>query len=84
VVVHLDHGRDLDVVRRSIDLGLSSVMYDGSDLPMAENIKRTRAVVEMAHRAGVSVEGEIATFPCTRTSPAGGDRRAAPAVLHPP
>jgi len=63
VVVHLDHGRDLDVVRRSIDLGLSSVMYDGSDLPMAENIKRTRAVVEMAHRAGVSVEGEIGHVP---------------------
>jgi fructose-bisphosphate aldolase class II len=63
VVVHLDHGRDLDVVRRSIDLGLSSVMYDGSDLPMAENIRHTRAVVEVAHRAGVSVEGEIGTVP---------------------
>ncbi len=63
VVVHLDHGRDIEVVRRSIDLGLSSVMYDGSDLPMDENIKRTRAVAEMAHRAGVSVEGEIGHVP---------------------
>jgi fructose-bisphosphate aldolase class II len=63
VVVHLDHGRDIEVVRRSIDLGLSSVMYDGSDLPMAENIKRTRAVVELAHRVGVSVEGEIGHVP---------------------
>jgi len=63
VVVHLDHGRDIDVVRRSIDLGLSSVMYDGSDLPIEENIRRTRAVVEAAHRAGVSVEGEIGTVP---------------------
>lgn len=63
VVVHLDHGRDIEVVRRSIDLGLSSVMYDGSDLPMEENIKRTRAVVELAHRAGVSVEGEIGHVP---------------------
>jgi fructose-bisphosphate aldolase class II len=63
VVVHLDHGRDIEVVRRSIDLGLSSVMYDGSDLPFEENIRRTRAVVEMAHRAGVSVEGEIGHVP---------------------
>jgi fructose-bisphosphate aldolase class II len=61
VVVHLDHGRDIDVVRRSIELGLSSVMYDGSDLPFDENIRRTRAVVEVAHRTGVSVEGEIGT-----------------------
>ena len=63
VVVHLDHGRDIDVVRRSIDLGLSSVMYDGSDLPFEENIQRTRAVVEVAHRSGVSVEGEIGHVP---------------------
>jgi ketose-bisphosphate aldolase len=63
VVVHLDHGRDIEVVRRSIDLGLSSVMYDGSDLPFEENIRRTRAVVEMARRAGVSVEGEIGHVP---------------------
>jgi fructose-bisphosphate aldolase class II len=61
VVVHLDHGRDIDTVRRSVNLGLSSVMYDGSDLSIEENIRRTRAVVEVAHQAGVSVEGEIGT-----------------------
>jgi fructose-bisphosphate aldolase class II len=59
VVIHLDHGRDIETVRRGIALGLSSVMYDGSHLPLEENIRRTREVVEVAHRAGISVEGEI-------------------------
>ena len=39
--------------------GFSSVMYDGSRLPLKENIKATRAVVELAHEKGISVEGEI-------------------------
>lgn len=59
VVIHLDHGRDIDTVRRSIALGFSSVMYDGSHLSLAENIRNTRQVVDVAHRAGISVEGEI-------------------------
>lgn len=62
VVVHLDHGKDLDVVRRSLELGFPSVMYDGSSLPIEENIQRTRSVVEMARRTGASVEGEIGTM----------------------
>lgn len=59
VVIHLDHGKDIETVRRSIAVGLSSVMYDGSSLPLEENIRRTREVVEVAHQAGVPVEGEI-------------------------
>jgi len=62
VVVHLDHGKDLDTVRQSLALGFSSVMYDGSGLPIAENIQQTRKVVEMARRTGASVEGEIGTM----------------------
>jgi fructose-bisphosphate aldolase class II len=62
VVVHLDHGKDLDTVRQSLALGFSSVMYDGSGLPIAENIQQTRRVVEMARRTGASVEGEIGTM----------------------
>lgn len=59
VVVHLDHGKDLDTVRRSIALGFSSVMFDGSRLALEENILKTREIVEVARREGVSVEGEI-------------------------
>ena len=62
VVVHLDHGKDLDTVRRSLALGFSSVMYDGSSLPLEENIRQTCQVVTMARRTGASVEGEIGTM----------------------
>ena len=59
VVSHLDHGYTADECRAAIDAGFSSVMFDGSRLPLAENIAQTRAIVEMAHAAGVSCEGEI-------------------------
>ena len=58
-VVHLDHGGDIETVQRSIHLGFSSVMYDGSRYPIDENIKKTREVVKIAHDENVSVEGEI-------------------------
>ena len=41
VCVHLDHGTDLDYVRRGLELGFTSVMYDGSALPFEENVKNT-------------------------------------------
>lgn len=59
VVTHLDHGEGLEVCRQAVDLGFTSVMYDGSRLPLAENIARTAEVTDMAHRAGVSCEGEL-------------------------
>ncbi len=59
VVTHLDHGENLAVCQRAIDCGFSSVMYDGSALPLADNIARTAEIVEMAHRQGVSVEAEL-------------------------
>ena len=58
-VIHLDHGDDIELVRRSIKAGFSSVMYDGSKYPIDENIKRTREIVDMAHAEDISVEGEI-------------------------
>ncbi|MCL7410129.1 class II fructose-bisphosphate aldolase [Marivivens donghaensis] len=59
VVAHLDHGYSLDDCRMAIDAGFTSVMFDGSRKPLRENIDETAAIVEMAHRAGVSCEGEI-------------------------
>ncbi|MCX7287708.1 MAG: class II fructose-bisphosphate aldolase [Rhodobacterales bacterium] len=59
VVSHLDHGASLEDCRRALDLGFSSVMFDGSRLPLAENIAATAAVVALAHAAGASCEGEI-------------------------
>ncbi|WGV17208.1 class II fructose-bisphosphate aldolase [Fuscovulum ytuae] len=59
VVAHLDHGEDLATCARAIDCGFTSVMYDGSALPLAENIARTAEVAALAHAAGVSIEAEL-------------------------
>lgn len=59
VVAHLDHGEDLATCRRAIACGFTSVMFDGSALPLAENIARTAEVASLAHAAGVSIEAEL-------------------------
>ncbi|MFO1033206.1 MAG: class II fructose-bisphosphate aldolase [Hyphomicrobiales bacterium] len=59
VVCHIDHAYTLEECREGIDHGFSSVMIDGSKLPLAENIRLTAEVVARAHAAGVSVEGEV-------------------------
>ncbi|WDR04779.1 class II fructose-bisphosphate aldolase [Devosia rhodophyticola] len=59
VVAHLDHGASLEECRAAIECGFSSVMFDGSRLPLQQNIAETRAVADMAHAARVSCEGEI-------------------------
>ncbi len=59
VVAHLDHGRSLDECRIALDTGFTSVMFDGSALPLQQNIDLTAAVAELAHAAGASCEGEI-------------------------
>jgi fructose-bisphosphate aldolase, class II len=59
VVLHLDHAKNFDDIKEAIDKGYTSVMYDGSHLPLKENIMQTSAIVEYAHKYGVSVEGEL-------------------------
>ena len=59
VALHLDHGKSYELAARCIDHGYTSVMIDGSKLPFAENCALTRKVVDLAHAANVSVEGEL-------------------------
>lgn len=59
VVFHLDHGKDLKVVKKAIEAGYSSVMYDGSSLPYKQNVANTKKVVAWAKKTGASVEAEI-------------------------
>ncbi|MEP4195290.1 MAG: class II fructose-bisphosphate aldolase [Aliishimia sp.] len=59
VVAHLDHGYTMDECREALESGFTSLMYDGSRKPLAQNIDETAAIVEMAHAAGISCEGEI-------------------------
>ena len=59
VVLHLDHGTNLDVIKACIDGGYTSVMIDGSSKSFEDNMEITREVVKYAHARGVSVEGEL-------------------------
>jgi len=63
ICVHLDHTYDIPEVLRAVDLGFSSVMYDGSQLKLEENIAGARRVAKYAHAAGCSVEAEIGSVP---------------------
>jgi fructose-bisphosphate aldolase class II len=59
VVAHLDHGYTYEECRQALDAGFTSLMFDGSRKPLRHNIDETAAIVEMAHKAGISCEGEI-------------------------
>lgn len=59
VAIHLDHGSSFQKCAEAIHAGFTSVMYDGSHLPLEENIANTKKVVELAHIHGVSVEAEL-------------------------
>ncbi|MBR5049340.1 MAG: class II fructose-bisphosphate aldolase [Erysipelotrichaceae bacterium] len=59
VAVHLDHGVELDYLRKALDIGFTSIMYDGSWLPYEENVANTIKAVELGRSYGVMVEGEI-------------------------
>ncbi|WP_299286171.1 class II fructose-bisphosphate aldolase [uncultured Tateyamaria sp.] len=59
VVAHLDHGYTFDECREALDAGFTSLMFDGSRKPLQQNIDETAAIAEMAHKAGISCEGEI-------------------------
>ena len=78
VVMHQDHGTSPDVCQRSIQLGFSSVMMDGSlgedgktPTSYEYNVDVTRRTVQMAHACGVSVEGEIGCLGSLETGMAG-------------
>lgn len=62
VCVHLDHGTDLDYVKRGLELGFTSVMYDGSALSTEENTENTKLAVAEAKKYGASVEAEIGSM----------------------
>lgn len=62
IVLHVDHGRDLELIKKCIKAGWTGIMYDGSHLPFEENIKNTKKVVQMAEKKRIGVEGELGTI----------------------
>jgi len=59
IFLHLDHGGSLDIVKKCIKSGFDSVMFDGSKLPLDQNIQLSKDLRQLAHRNGVFFEAEI-------------------------
>ena len=59
VAVHFDHGKTLEKIEEALDIGFTSVMFDGSHLPLDENIAMTKKVIAMAQQYDAAVEAEI-------------------------
>lgn len=59
VAVHYDHGLTYERCMEAMDLGFTSIMFDGSAGSPKENVEKTREIVKIAHDRGVTVEGEI-------------------------
>lgn len=78
VAVHLDHAEDLDLIYEALELGVTSVMFDGSKLDYEENVRVTRTISDACHAQGVSIEAELGEVggkngvhdPSARTEPA--------------
>ncbi|MEY8375887.1 class II fructose-bisphosphate aldolase [Lachnospiraceae bacterium 56-18] len=59
VAVHLDHGLTVETVKKALELGFTSVMFDSSNYSFEENIERTKEVAELAKGYGATVEAEL-------------------------
>jgi fructose-bisphosphate aldolase class II len=61
IAIHLDHG-DFEAAKAAIAAGFTSVMFDGSSLPIDENLAKTQEIVNLAHAKGISVEAEVGSI----------------------
>ncbi|AEM77806.1 class II fructose-bisphosphate aldolase [Thermoanaerobacter wiegelii] len=59
IVLHLDHGKNIEIIKECIKDGFDSIMYDGSLLDFENNIKNTRMIAELCHDRGIPLEGEL-------------------------
>ena len=66
--VHLDHGSTMETIKLALDLGFTSVMFDGSKYPLDENIARTKEVVKLAKSYGADVEARLAASAARRVT----------------
>jgi len=68
LILHLDHGKDPEIVKRCIDEGFQSVMIDASHYELEQNIEITKSVVDYAHQKGVLVQAELGKIPKMKSS----------------
>jgi fructose-bisphosphate aldolase class II len=72
IVLHLDHATDVELVRRALDAGFTSVQYDALGVPLTEKTERTRAVADLAHSYGAAMESELEHIGRTSVEDGGG------------
>jgi fructose-bisphosphate aldolase class II len=77
VALHLDHG-SYDGAYKCIDAGFSSIMFDGSHYPINENIEKTRELVDVCHKKGISIEAEVGAIGGEEDGVVGGGEVADP------
>jgi len=63
VGIHLDHGKSFEIIKRAVEIGFTSVMYDGSRKTWEDNLMVTKEVVDFCHKKGVSVQEELGNVP---------------------
>lgn len=61
--IHLDHGHSFEVIKRAVNIGFTSVMYDGSRKKYEDNMMTTKEVVEFCHEKGIDVQAELGCVP---------------------
>lgn len=73
VGIHLDHGKSMEIIERCADIGLKSIMYDGSRKIYEDNVLVTKKVVEFCHKKGICVQGELGSVPYLGEAAIGGE-----------
>jgi fructose-bisphosphate aldolase class II len=77
VALHLDHGT-YEGAKKCIEAGFSSIMFDGSSLPIEENIEKTKELVKTCHDLGLSIEAEVGAIGGEEDGVVGGGEFADP------
>ena len=62
IALHYDHGFTIDLVKKAIDAGFTSVMIDGSSLPFEENVAKTKELIAICREKGMSIEAEVGSI----------------------
>jgi len=63
VGIHLDHGRSFEIIERAVEIGITSVMYDGSRREYVDNLAMTKKIVDYCHEKSISVQAELGIVP---------------------
>jgi fructose-bisphosphate aldolase class II len=63
VGIHLDHGKSFEIVERAIEIGFTSVMYDGSRKEYVDNLATTKKIAEFSHERGIDIQAELGNVP---------------------